>query len=155
MTDHQDALLDEWGREAEGPGRHRSAAVQRSLGESDAWGAARQDAAAGVEHRAQPAVGVGKLAGQAPDALARDDLRWDDSQSVGQWWVALCRPDVDRSAARSYVDREPLDVAALPEVFAQEPVGQPSKARPPGRVSQSMKPEAAPEWRSAAQPAAC
>jgi hypothetical protein len=122
--DHRDALPDEWGREAEGPGRHQSVAAQRSLGESDAWGAARLDAAAGVEHLAQAAVGVGKLAAPAQDALARDDLRWGDSRSAGHWRAELCRPAADPSAARSYVGREPLDVAALPEVFAQEPAGR-------------------------------
>ena len=145
MTDHQDALLDEWGREAEGPGRHRSAAVQRSLGESDAWGAARQDAAARVEHRTQLALGVGKLAGRAQDAQVPDDLQWDDWRSVDHWLVALCRPDADQFAARSYVGRESLDVAVLLEIFAQEPVERLPEAHPPGRVSEPTKPEAAVE----------
>jgi hypothetical protein len=81
-----------------------------------------------VEHLALPAVGVGKSAAQAQDALAQDDLRWGDSRSAGHWRVELCRPDADQSAAQSYVGRELLDVAALPQVFAQEPVEQLSVA---------------------------
>lgn len=142
---HRGVLPDEWGREAEGPGRHQSVAVQYSLGESDAWDAARQDAAAGVEHQDQALLGVGagKLAGRAQDAQAQDDLRWDDSRSVDRWLVALCRPDADQSAARSYGGLDSLDVAALPEVFAQELVGQLPEADLPGRVPESKKPEAA------------
>lgn len=143
--DHRGVLPDEWGREGEGRGRHQSVAVQRSLGESDAWGAARQDATAGVEPQAQLGVGVGKLAGRAQDAQVPDGLRWDDSRSVDRWPVALCRPDADQSGARSYGGRDSLDVAVLREVFAQEPVGQLPEAELPGRVSESKKPEAAPE----------
>ena len=144
-TDRWDALPDEWGQAAEGPGRHRSVVVRRSLGESGAWGAARQDAVAGVEHRAQLAVRVGKLAGRAQAARVPDDLQWDDWRSVDHWPVALCRPDADRFAARSYVGRESLDVVVLLEVFAQEAVERQPEAHPPGRVSESTKLEAAVE----------
>ena len=98
---------------------------------------------AGVEHRAQLAVGVGKLAGRAQDAQVPDDLPWDDSRSVDHWPVALCRPDADQSAARSYVGRESLDVAALLEVFAQESGGQLPEAHQPGQRSESTKAAAA------------
>jgi hypothetical protein len=119
--------------------------VQRSLGESDAWGAARQDAVAGVEHRAQLVVRVGKLAGRAPAAQVPDDLQWDDWRSVDHWPVVLCRRDADRSAARSYVGRESLGVVVLAQVFAQEAEQRQPEAHPPGRVSESTKLEAAVE----------
>jgi hypothetical protein len=99
-----------------------------------------------VEHRAQLlAVGVGKLAGRARDAQVPDDLQWDDWRSVDHWRVALCRPDADQFAARSYVGRESLDVAVLLEAFAQEPVEPLPGVHPPGRGSESTKPEAAVE----------